>query len=174
MKIHEFQAKEILAKHGVPVPPGKHATTACRKCHSTAQQREADVRKMGAARRKRTYFGLKRGCVNCHTDHHNGALGTRCQTCHVQTSFKTVSRFPGHNKTHFPLRGKHAKIACKSCHKSPSGRWRFQNVPHATCNSCHTTAHPQTMGQKRGTVGRRCSSWAGSVPTGRISASVSV
>ncbi|MCA9666614.1 MAG: hypothetical protein KC503_13525 [Myxococcales bacterium] len=137
---------------------GKHATTACRKCHSTAQQREADVRKMGAARRKRTYFGLKRGCVNCHTDHHNGALGTRCQTCHVQTSFKTVSRFPGHNKTHFPLRGKHAKIACKSCHKSPSGRWRFQNVPHATCNSCHTTAHPQTMGQKRGTVGRRCSS----------------
>ena len=27
MKIHEFQAKRILAKHGVPVPRGVVATT---------------------------------------------------------------------------------------------------------------------------------------------------
>ena len=27
MKIHEYQAKEILRKHGVPVPGGEMATT---------------------------------------------------------------------------------------------------------------------------------------------------
>ena len=27
MKIHEYQAKELFEKHGIPVPPGRVATT---------------------------------------------------------------------------------------------------------------------------------------------------
>ena len=45
MKIHEYQAKEILAKYGVPVPDGEmantleEAETAAKRCSARERRR---------------------------------------------------------------------------------------------------------------------------------------
>jgi hypothetical protein len=75
-------------------------------------------------------------CVSCHRkdDRHEGRLGTRCQQCHGEASWRTVSF--DHDVTRFPLIGRHAIVPCEECHRS----LLFKGTS-LSCVSCHQDQH---------------------------------
>ena len=94
---------------------GKHAAVKCEDCH--AHER---------------YKNTPMDCYSCHKkdDKHKGQEGTKCEECHDDRSWKK-SPFD-HNKSRFPLMGKHDKVECKKCHLTPA----FKDAP-LDCYSCH-------------------------------------
>jgi len=102
-------------------------TVACSDCHETLQAMR----------------GTPTDCVSCHRrdDRHEGTLGARCDQCHQDVNWK-VPRFD-HNRTRYPLAGRHAVVACKSCHTS----LRYKEAP-STCVACHKKddSHRATLG----------------------------
>jgi hypothetical protein len=108
---------------------GKHAETECKQCH----------------RPRSKYSSAQTTCIGCHqqNDEHKGKLGTKCADCHTETDWKEA-RFD-HDKTRFKLDDKHAKAACKDCHRDNA----FKNTPVA-CVSCHRKddTHKGRYGEK--------------------------
>ncbi len=94
---------------------GKHARVACEKCHVN-----------------KVFAGTPTACVDCHAkdDAHNGQFGTDCAACHTPLAWDQATF--DHNKTNFPLTGKHAQVACEQCHVNNT----FKGLS-ATCVSCH-------------------------------------
>ncbi len=80
---------------------GKHTPLKCDACH---------LPKLG-----KTFLGLKRDCVPCHTDVHKGQFGAKCASCHGQNAWKPVTGFD-HTKTAYPLTGLHVNVGCDKCH----------------------------------------------------------
>lgn len=77
-------------------------------------------------------------CNSCHQDVHKGSFGQNCSSCHVSVSFKQINSSAfDHNKTKFPLIGKHKFVGCNSCHKAPSG----YKMKFTLCTDCHTDFH---------------------------------
>jgi hypothetical protein len=76
---------------------------------------------------------LSTTCVDCHQkdDKHKGSLGKDCVACHTEKDWKERAKF-NHDKTDYPLLGKHATVPCKDCHKSVM----FKEAPKA-CVACH-------------------------------------
>lgn len=95
---------------------GRHRATKCESCHVANPYREK----------------LATDCVACHRkdDKHRDSLGPKCADCHTEQSW-AVPRFD-HDKTRYPLRGRHADVECKSCHTSAV----FKEAP-MTCIGCH-------------------------------------
>ncbi|MGZ5275030.1 MAG: cytochrome C [Caldimonas sp.] len=96
---------------------GKHRATKCESCHTGFLYRDK----------------LSSKCFDCHekSDKHKGTLGNDCVRCHTERDWKERAKF-SHDKTDFPLLGKHAGVQCKDCHKSPL----FKEAPK-TCVGCH-------------------------------------
>jgi hypothetical protein len=109
---------------------GKHRDAKCESCHKGHLYKEK----------------LSTACVDCHKkdDKHKGTLGNECANCHTERDWKEPSKFD-HDKTKFPLLGKHAKVECKDCHKSTL----FKEAP-STCIGCHKKddKHEGTLGEK--------------------------
>jgi len=110
---------------------GRHTTTPCDACHVAGKK----------------FREVLTTCFDCHQkqDIHQGKLGKDCQNCHNTTSFAKTDF--DHSKTHFPLKGAHARTACADCHRDPS----FKNTP-LECVACHARddAHKGTRGPKCG------------------------
>lgn len=64
---------------------------------------------------------------------------TRCEACHTEDSW-LPAQFP-HERTGFPLRGRHERTDCGSCH----GKTLAQQVP-TSCAACHRDVHAQQFG----------------------------
>jgi hypothetical protein len=106
--------------------PGPHARLRCSRCHYRLQ-----------------YAKVKgRTCVACHGRVHGF---TTCTPCHSSTG--VVIRVD-HDRF-FPLTGRHAALACVTCHGSPFKRSLgthcvdCHGVKHGNqtlCGSCHTTS----------------------------------
>ncbi len=115
---------------------GAHARVACAKCHPV----ETDPDRSHADRRFMRFRPLAHdNCTPCHQDPHAGRLGSDCARCHVTRAWNRLRRGRfDHSKTRFPLRGRHAKVACEKCHRSGSltARMRFER-----CTDCHDDAH---------------------------------
>jgi hypothetical protein len=78
-------------------------------------------------------------CSGCHTDPHGGTLGATCTDCHSPAGWKegSLAAFD-HGRTGFPLRGRHRRVACRSCHgDGPQTR----PLPHENCSDCHRDVH---------------------------------
>jgi hypothetical protein len=75
----------------------------------------------------------------------HGMGRTRCAACHSTDSWMRVTF--GHDRTGFPLAGRHAAAACSSCHASID----FQTALPTSCSGCHRDAHA-------GEFGTRCAS----------------
>src|SRR5665647_2095405 len=90
---------------------GAHARQECKDCHQP--EHISDVR---LKKKKTTYLGLNKSCLTCHDDYHQGKMSSNCTECHSFENFKNPKTFD-HNKTKFPLRGKHSTLSCKECHK---------------------------------------------------------
>jgi hypothetical protein len=113
---------------------GKHAAVDCAGCHAGARS-IADLKAAPA------------GCSSCHKedDAHNGTLGEDCAQCHTADDWQNATI--DHNKTAFPLTGKHVDVACQDCHQNG----QFKGTP-TDCYSCHRTddAHEGQFGQDCG------------------------
>jgi len=107
---------------------GKHQQVACKLCHIN------DVAvKIGTE------------CTNCHLskDKHLGVFGKKCTSCHSEKTWKN-EHYDHFKETKFRLIGKHKKLACSNCHKTPVSQLnKTDNVKSSaksdvkTCNSCH-------------------------------------
>jgi hypothetical protein len=145
------------SKTGYPLE-GKHAGLDCKKCHTAERISAAERRALANKDLNRTYLGLSRDCVSCHTDEHHGQLSKDCQKCHTVSGWKPASKF-NHGTAKYALTGAHERVACQKCHTSVAAEKpyvkytgiAFQNCmpchadPHKgafqnTCQTCHTTA----------------------------------
>jgi len=111
---------------------GRHRTLKCADCHT------------GHLYKAR----LSIACVDCHRkdDKHKETLGRDCGACHTERDWKEKARFD-HDKTNFPLLGKHAEAECKTCHRSAL----YKEAPK-DCIGCHRKddRHEKTLGENCG------------------------
>ena len=113
---------------------GKHRSTKCADCHTGHLYKD----KVGSA------------CIDCHkrdddgAKGHKGSLGRDCAACHTETGWKEKAKFD-HDKTRFPLLGKHLDTKCDACHKSTN----YKEAPK-DCIGCHRKddKHEATLGTK--------------------------
>jgi Class III cytochrome C family len=107
-----------------------HAKVKCDMCHTRDLYRDK----------------LATTCVSCHRkdDQHKGQLGSRCEQCHGETSWRRVTSFD-HDITRFPLIGRHAIVPCEECHRT----LLFKDSP-LICASCHRDQHHE------GRLGANC------------------
>ena len=139
-KVERRAGVDLHARTKMPLR-GKHLDVACEKCHTA---RKTDVGSASdAAARLRLFGGLQTDCAQCHRDPHGRRFGSDCASCHGEADWKL--RKPDHfdhDRTHFPLRGGHRAVACKTCHKRVgSYKKRFAGVASRTCQTCHGDPH---------------------------------
>jgi hypothetical protein len=98
---------------------GGHAGVACVKCHFDAR---------GPA----DFEQVPTDCYSCHQrdDEHGGRFGTDCAACHNTSGWENATF--DHDKSKFPLTGRHAGLECEQCHASG----QFEGLSMA-CVSCH-------------------------------------
>ncbi len=97
---------------------GKHLVVECKKCHLTAQFKDA-----------------KSECVACHDkeDVHKRRLGAQCESCHNARNWRLWD-FNHDTKTRFRLDGGHKPLDCYACHtRAVTGK---ASLP-MNCVSCH-------------------------------------
>ncbi len=153
---HKEIAKDIAEKHGFHGLMKEEKQ--CRECHTEHKGRKANISQLDTKNfdHSITGFVLKGGhlapkvqCKNCHDpkkkyrdaptkcnachekdDKHKGSFGPECQNCHEEKDWKTIHF--DHNKSKFPLLGKHKDVKCKACHIDD----KFKETPTA-CVACH-------------------------------------
>lgn len=119
---------------------GRHASIECRDCHQPKNQRSAVAGRIRKKDRAGSWLGLDSACASCHKDPHTGRFGTGCESCHGTSGWNAIKESGfDHNKTRYPLRGKHASVACASCH-DPQRAWG-KTPAFAACGGCHRDAH---------------------------------
>ena len=124
---------------------GLHGTVACDKCHPATATGAAAP---GARKFKGIPF---QSCANCHQDVHAGKLGASCSGCHTTAGWqKTERRSFDHDRTAYPLRGRHAAVACEKCH----GPGKALRVKHDRCSDCHADTHRGQLARR--SDGGRC------------------
>jgi hypothetical protein len=127
------QWKEIRFDHSKTRYPlrGMHGEVACKECHADDRYKNTPI-----------------DCYSCHKkdDKHKGQEGTNCEECHTERTWKKTPF--DHNKSRFPLVGKHETTDCKKCHTTPA----FKDAP-MDCYSCHKKddTHKGSYGDKCGT-----------------------
>lgn len=128
-----------VAEHNTTrfVLSGAHIAVPCIKCHLDA--------KVNAKSTKQFHWKENLQCTTCHNDVHKGQFNKRmtngCETCHSTEAWDEL-KF-SHEKTNFPLKGKHLDVKCVQCHKPQNGVPQYIGVVKE-CNSCHADQH---MGQ---------------------------
>ena len=144
---------------------GKHAGVKCATCHEPRRITDGEV--LSSLRehpKKETWLGVSRKCTTCHFDEHRGQEGSDCERCHNELGWKPVPKFD-HQKSGFPLRGKHQGVACKQCHTTEqddkshpafppplaSTYLKLTDLAHQRCTDCHEDPH-------KGKFGRGCES----------------
>ncbi len=123
---------------------GAHEQVDCASCHQVSTRNGSSFQE---------FAGLAfANCSSCHDDVHEGRFGTNCKECHVEESFhafRGMGNF-NHNKTGFPLLGKHKTISCAECHDTHvSSEVMFKDYLHqdvSNCVSCHDDVHEQRFG----------------------------
>lgn len=137
---------------------GKHKELKCRDCHRSENIRSLAAIKEAGKDPQRTFLGLHRECLSCHHDEHRGQLASTCRDCHDMNAWKPAPVFK-HDKTAYPLTGRHQKVDCIKCHKSLSDKplekdpdyLQFKPLKHSKCNNCHNDPH-------KGRLGANCTS----------------
>ena len=89
---------------------GGHEAVPCAKCHESGKIRA----------RSTVQFVWKTPptCETCHRDPHGGQFARMkyagCESCHSPKAWNALTF--NHDRTNFPLKGKHASVACVDCH----------------------------------------------------------
>jgi hypothetical protein len=133
---------------------GKHLGLDCIKCHNAEHIVEKSDLIKENIKLDKTFLGLASDCRSCHRDEHRGQLSADCLSCHNMSGWKPAESFD-HNKTTFPLKGKHDQVQCQKCHKLEVDNkyaddidyFKFTNIAHANCTDCHQDTHNGRLGQ---------------------------
>jgi hypothetical protein len=99
---------------------GAHSSAQCLRCHND---------------RGPVQVFADKGCRGCHEDVHRGRLGSLCQDCHNESTWKPMQAIAEHARTRFPLIGGHAAVDCTACHPDAADAI-FENAP-IQCEACH-------------------------------------
>jgi hypothetical protein len=67
---------------------------------------------------------------------------TRCGACHTAEDWKRVTF--AHDRTGFPLTGRHREVTCAACHPQSD----FSRPLPRACAACHRDVHAQRLGQR--------------------------
>ena len=128
---------------------GRHGQVACGKCHP-----ESGVAAEGIARRVVFRGATWDRCDGCHADPHAGGFRQRCDECHDTGGWRNtrLSKFD-HDATRYPLRGRHAALACEKCHVPGAPH---KPLAHTRCLDCHADHHAGQFANSPG--GAECSS----------------
>lgn len=110
---------------------GRHQQVDCRDCHDM-------TRSAGTIFQDRLGISTTE-CATCHEDVHDGKFGSNCAECHNEKGFRGSNAWENfnHNRTAFPLEGKHAGVDCRQCHSGSM----LDPLPHKSCSSCHEDFH---------------------------------
>jgi hypothetical protein len=114
---------------------GSHKTVDCIKCHA-----EVNDNKYSDDPSFQKFTGLKfNKCQDCHEDAHKGRFGANCETCHNTTKWTNyASEKFDHDKTLFPLKGKHVHVKCELCHEPGQS---LKIAKFSKCMDCHDDYH---------------------------------
>ena len=90
----------------------------------------------------------------CHRDDdnekgHKGRYGEKCENCHTPKHWKEI-RFNHDRNTKFPLRGKHERTKCSSCHTGDL----YKTKTPTECIACHRKDDDEKG--HRGSLGDKC------------------
>jgi len=112
---------------------GAHQQQSCKECHFEKTQPTSFVFKEVSNR-----------CKSCHEDKHRGQFDyygeQSCLRCHNNASFK--NNVFNHDKTKFPLEGKHKEAACSACHKPillEGSEFIEYKIKDYRCEACHSS-----------------------------------
>lgn len=116
---------------------GQHGKTSCRSCHFKEGQDQL-------GRPIQEFSNKSQDCNKCHTDIHDGQFqnGTEnnCAKCHTTEKDWPITNFD-HQKTQFPLDGKHKEVSCARCHKpfqnSDGKSVTLYKIKQFECIDCH-------------------------------------
>ena len=132
---------------------GAHKGLDCNKCHMSKNIK--DPQKFLAKKKdlEHTYLGLDQACLSCHYDEHRGQMNTTCLDCHSFEKWKPAAKFD-HNKTDYPLTGRHKEIDCVKCHALVTDHkfaddadfMKFIGFKFGTCQNCHHDVHNNRFG----------------------------
>ena len=114
------------SRTGFPLE-GRHRAASCAGCHRSSQDFSAPV---------------PVSCAACHKDVHTGEFGARCQSCHDPRDWTSRFDVNAHQRTNFPLVGRHASIPCEECHLEQRDR-RFTRAT-LDCYACHQADYART------------------------------
>ncbi len=113
---------------------GKHIEVDCASCHFNNQNTQNEP--------EQVFKGLDMECYLCHDNIHEDQFEenglTDCKRCHDSENW--YPRNFDHNKTAFPLDGKHAEIECKECHipSYKNGKtYVIYQIEKFECIDCH-------------------------------------
>ena len=111
---------------------GKHQSVDCAKCHKLEERNGKKFQQFAGVAFAR--------CTSCHEDVHKNKFGNDCLKCHNQFSFQEVKQLGtfNHDRTDYPLRGKHINVDCKKCHTS--GNYT-KALKFNRCSNCHADYH---------------------------------
>jgi len=122
---------------------GRHARVSCESCHPPA-------REPSGGRSVQRFASVKFGkCADCHRDPHRGEFARHegagaCESCHTVGGF--VPSLFSHDKSQYPLQGKHQQVPCEKCHSAFADSrekrpLNFKVKDFSRCASCHSDAH---------------------------------
>lgn len=132
---------------------GKHTALKCEQCHQPVNIHKKELQSDPNVNLNHTFLGLTAECLNCHQDEHRGQTKNECQQCHDLNGWKPASGF-NHEKTDFPLLGRHSQVGCEKCHttiidnKYPmNDRFlKLKEIDHNKCENCHKDPHQKRFG----------------------------
>ncbi len=133
---------------------GRHGQLTCRECHTGSLVQAADVRSFKGehAALDRTFLGLGTDCESCHAEdnpHDRQFTDKACTDCHDQVSWENAHDVD-HERTRYPLTGRHRMVECVDCHDRGRGgnasESRYRGLRFDTCTACHRDPHERKMG----------------------------
>jgi hypothetical protein len=133
---------------------GGHRRVKCETCHDRGNTKAPS--KGGA-------------CVDCHRQVHQARFGNRCESCHGGIQWLGLADKIGrdaHDRTSYPLAGRHTQVACAACHKPalPVAR-RFRGLATDRCGACHADVHQGEFASRGGGECGPCHGVDGFSPT---------
>lgn len=131
---------------------GAHTATPCFSCHVSEEDDRWNFRNIG------------NNCVDCHNDLHQGYISAEfypeqdCAACHNNDSWAAVNF--DHNRTDWPLDGRHSEVACSACHFEYGENeqlilQKFTNLD-TNCTACHENVHGESFAIEGVTDCKRC------------------
>lgn len=118
---------------------GKHLQVDCARCHYSENAAGQRVAASSAGARVHYKPLVFAACTDCHQDPHQKRFGLDCARCHSTAGWTTIAAGAfDHDKTRYPLRGRHAQVTCEKCHRD---RKNSPLPAFAACTDCHADAH---------------------------------